>query len=755
VVFTFERQVAIAAPNGPSSLLSDMVSVEAEDDSTVVFTLATPDNALWPQILTSPAAAIVDEDVFSADSLTTDDDIVAGDAFSGQYSITSYTLNSLVQLTRNDSYDGLLGAAANESVIVRYYADESNLKLDIQRGEIAVAYRTLNATDTEDLRGEEGLTVHSGPGAEMRFLVFNPETMPYGSATSEADADKALAVRTAVADLIDRDELSDQVYKGTYAPVYSIVPSALTGSTPAYEQAFGDGSGGPSADEAAAALQAAGITGPVDLKLQYNTDHYGSSTSDEYALIKNQLERSGLFTVDLQSTEWTQYVKEKSTSYPLYQQGWFADYPDSDNYLNLLYGTDEAPSILGTAVKDDAYNEVVLRERSLAPATSAPRRSRRRSASRRRRRSPCRSSRARRPSSPPPRSRASTTRSTAPADSASGCSGASDRGALIGRTGRSAAGGEDPRRPLRPVRASGYGSARTRHPGQSARQRRQLRPGAGPGLAQQVRHVELHRVAADAEVVRDPLVRGAERDQVQHLPLARTELGEVEPVGLRRRIEGEADRQGRPPARGRRDRELPVEPAHALGDRAQGVVAGRQLAPAVVADLDEQVEPVAVPLDPHPARLLRLHERQHGAPHDRAGRVRHLAGEGAPGGGRLDELHVEVAEAHERAQVAPEPRERAHDGLQHRAALLVRGGAQLDQGVRGDVDRDGAGRTVVEALGAQGGEHRLQRHRVPVGLLGDRAGVLLQQGAGGGGLGGIHPPNLPVLPASGTAHPIG
>ncbi|PPG13732.1 hypothetical protein C5D36_12825 [Rathayibacter sp. AY1C6] len=120
VVFTFERQVAIAAPNGPSSLLSDMVSVQAEDDSTVVFTLATPDNALWPQILTSPAAAIVDEDVFSADSLTTDDDIVAGDAFSGQYSITSYTLNSLVQLTRNDSYDGLLGAAANESVIVRY-----------------------------------------------------------------------------------------------------------------------------------------------------------------------------------------------------------------------------------------------------------------------------------------------------------------------------------------------------------------------------------------------------------------------------------------------------------------------------------------------------------------------------------------------------------------------------------------------------------------------------------------------------------
>ncbi|KQQ08217.1 ABC transporter substrate-binding protein [Rathayibacter sp. Leaf296] len=367
VVFSFERQVAIADVDGPYTLLSDMVSVEAEDDSTVVFTLATPDNALWPQILTSPAAAIVDEEVFSADAVTTDDEIVAGDAFSGQYSITSYELNSLVQLTRNDLYGGLLGEAANESVVVRYYADESNLKLDIQRGEIAVAYRTLNATDIEDLRGDEDLTVHSGPGSEMRYLAFNPETMPFGSATPEADPARALAVRTAVAHLIDRDELSEQVYRGTYAPVYSVMPSALVGYTPAYEELFGDGTGAPSAEEAAAVLQAAGITEPVDLKLQYNTDHYGSSTSDEYALIKNQLERSGLFTVDLQSTEWTQYVKEKTTSYPVYQQGWFADYPDSDNYLNLFYGTDDAPSNLGAAVKDDAFNDVVVRERSLQP----------------------------------------------------------------------------------------------------------------------------------------------------------------------------------------------------------------------------------------------------------------------------------------------------------------------------------------------------------------------------------------------------
>jgi peptide/nickel transport system substrate-binding protein len=365
VKFSFDRQVAIADANGPSSLLSDLVSVETPDDNTVVFTLASENNALWPQILTSPAGVIVDEDVFAADAITSDDDIVAGDAFEGPYSISNFAVNSIVELTKNDVYNGLLGAAKNESVIVKYYADESNLKLDIQQGAIDVAYRTLSATDTDSLRDVDGLEVHTGPGAEMRFFAFNLEQMPFGSATDNADEAKALAVRTAVANLIDRDELATQVYKNTYSPLYSIVPSSLSGATSPYKDLYGDGEGAPSLENAEAALAAAGITEPVALNLQYNTDHYGASTGDEYALIKSQLEDSGLFTVDLQSTEWTQYVQQFQTEYPAYQLGWFADYPDADNYLHLLEGDDAVPSTLGVSANDPAFNELVVKERGI------------------------------------------------------------------------------------------------------------------------------------------------------------------------------------------------------------------------------------------------------------------------------------------------------------------------------------------------------------------------------------------------------
>ena len=172
----------------------------------------------------------------------------------------------------------------------------------------------------------------------MRYIVFNFNTMPFGAKTAQADPKKALAVRQAVADLIDRDAIAKQVYKGTFSPLYSYVVDGLTGANTALKGKYGDGNGGPSADKAKQTLTDAGVTTPVDLKLQYNTDHYGPGSSDEYALIKSQLESSGLFKVDLQSTEYVQYTKDATKDvYPVYQRGWFPDYSDADNYLTPFF----------------------------------------------------------------------------------------------------------------------------------------------------------------------------------------------------------------------------------------------------------------------------------------------------------------------------------------------------------------------------------------------------------------------------------
>ncbi|SIN77545.1 ABC transporter substrate-binding protein [Agromyces cerinus] len=362
VKFSFDRQVAIADPNGASSLLYNLDSTEVVDDTTVVFHLKAENDQVFPLILTSFPGAIVDDEVFAADALTPDDDIVAANAFAGPYTITSYDFNTLISFKKNPEYKGLLAEAKTDTVNLKYYAESSNLKLDVQEGGIDVAYRSLSATDIDDLKGNDKVNVVEGPGGEIRYIVFNFDTQPYGAKTPEADPAKALAVRQAVADLIDRDELADQVYKGTYTPLYSYVPAGIAGAVEPLVEMYGDGQGAPDADKAAERLTAAGVTTPVELNLQYSNDHYGPSSADEYALIKDQLESTGLFTVNLQTTEWVQYSEDRTSDvYPAYQLGWFPDYSDADNYVTPFFLIE---NFLGNHYVNQEVNDLIIKQAS-------------------------------------------------------------------------------------------------------------------------------------------------------------------------------------------------------------------------------------------------------------------------------------------------------------------------------------------------------------------------------------------------------
>jgi peptide/nickel transport system substrate-binding protein len=357
VKFSFDRQTAIAADNGPSSLLYNLASTEVVDDTTVVFTLTEANDQIFPQILSSPAGPIVDEEVFSPDEVTTDQEIIDGEAFHGQYVISSYKFNELVQFKAYADYQGLLGAPKTDTVNLKYYADSSNLKLDVQEGNIDVATRSLSATDVEDLTGNDNVDVHTGPGGEIRYIVFNFNTQPFGMTTPDADPAKALAVRAAVADIVDREAIAEQVYKGTYVPLYSYVPAGFPGATQPLKELYGDGDGGPDVGKAADRLEAAGITTPVALNLQYNPDHYGPSSGDEYALVKSQLDESGLFTVNLQSTEWVTYTDQRTQdAYPAYQLGWFPDYSDADTYLSPFFQTE---NFLGNHFSDAELDQLI------------------------------------------------------------------------------------------------------------------------------------------------------------------------------------------------------------------------------------------------------------------------------------------------------------------------------------------------------------------------------------------------------------
>ncbi|MCL2803605.1 MAG: ABC transporter substrate-binding protein [Micrococcales bacterium] len=227
VKFSYDRQMAIADPNGPSSLLVNLDSVETPDPLTVVFKLVEANDVTFPQILASPVGPIVDNEVFDANALTPAATIVDAQAFYGPYSIATYKENDLVDYAPNADYVGVQGKAQNGGITMKYYKKSENMRVEVDNGTIDVAWRMLTATDIATLSESDKVNVLDGPGGEIRYIVFNFDIMP-----GDND-DQKRAVRQAMASVIDRQQLSTEVYQDTYTPLCSFVPEGQLGASTA------------------------------------------------------------------------------------------------------------------------------------------------------------------------------------------------------------------------------------------------------------------------------------------------------------------------------------------------------------------------------------------------------------------------------------------------------------------------------------------------------------------------------------------
>jgi peptide/nickel transport system substrate-binding protein len=354
---SFDRNLKIADPQGASSLYLNLKDIETPDDTTVIFNLKAPD-ATWPFLLTTGGAAIAPAE-YPADKVQPSDQVIG----SGRYTVAEYEPGQQTVLEANDEYTGD-DPAQIDRVIIQYYDKSSTLKQAIEQGEVNLAYRSLSPTDIDDLEGADGVKVEEGAGGEIRYLNFNLDLQ-------EGSDEQKTAVRQAVAQTIDRESIASNVYNGTATPLYSMVPSALQFHTEAFADEYGES---PDPDAATQTLEDAGVDTPVPLEVWWTPSHYGPSSGDEYAEIKRQLDESGLFDVTLKSTEWNQYSEAAFTDkYPVYQLGWFPDYPDADNYTSSFYSKDsflnihyENPEMEKLLAEEKASTDDATREEAFA-----------------------------------------------------------------------------------------------------------------------------------------------------------------------------------------------------------------------------------------------------------------------------------------------------------------------------------------------------------------------------------------------------
>jgi len=324
-------------------------SVTAPDDVTIVFKLKSA-IAYFPQLVaTSPYTPSHPTTFPTTECVLFPTAPVYG---VGPWFISQFTQNEQVVLEPNPFYTGDLKPQVDQ-IIIRYMSDPQTLALAVQKGEVDIAWRFLGPQMIAQLQSTEGLTVGTVKGGAIRFLVLNHDMAPMDDPN----------VVKAMASAIDRNAIADTVYSGTVSPLYSQNPPGFLGANEVFDTMYQS----PNLDAAKAFLAASGYTdaNKCVLDLWYPPEHYGAETAAWMEIIKQQLEATGAFTINLHAQEWATYIPALSggQSYQAGVMGWFFDYPDASNYFypfvyNGGMGTDvalaEEGSTFGKAINEKA-----------------------------------------------------------------------------------------------------------------------------------------------------------------------------------------------------------------------------------------------------------------------------------------------------------------------------------------------------------------------------------------------------------------
>lgn len=294
VKFSIERQLALRSDDGAWHRLAALDSVEIVDDVTVDFGFGSPD-AGFPFVLAGPAGLVLDEEAFFADELTPDEDILDAQPFAGPYAVTAVR-DAVLTL---EPYAGFGGPVPAASALEVQIGDPADLANRLHGGSIDVITGRLTVGAVQSLADDDRVEMARAASGRTRLLAFDFAHMPFGSRTETPDPGKALAIRSAVSEIVDREALAREIGGSRVEPLYGYLPDGIPGASDVFTDLHGDGAGGPDPEQAAAALAAASVEVPVELSIHVDLGQVGDPGSAEAAGLASQLEDSGLFTVSV------------------------------------------------------------------------------------------------------------------------------------------------------------------------------------------------------------------------------------------------------------------------------------------------------------------------------------------------------------------------------------------------------------------------------------------------------------------------
>ncbi|GAA1430985.1 hypothetical protein GCM10009616_16960 [Microlunatus lacustris] len=207
VKFSVQRAARLDVAGSSAPLLSSLRRIDTPDPVTVRFLLSRVDTQFgWA--LASPAASIVDEEVYDADQVRRPEDPIVG---SGPFSVTSFSADEIA-LQRYPDYRGR-NPAALDALVYRSVDDSAVIEDAMAKNTVDVVWRGLDeAAVTRLAQQAVNADATTATGFRQQVLTGTRVLQLRWSPDSRSRGNKAL--RSAIALALQGDRTSDSVVPG-------------------------------------------------------------------------------------------------------------------------------------------------------------------------------------------------------------------------------------------------------------------------------------------------------------------------------------------------------------------------------------------------------------------------------------------------------------------------------------------------------------------------------------------------------------
>lgn len=318
--------LSVTGECGSATNTSNIQSIEAVDESTVVFTFCSPDPA-FPSKAAFAAFPINSSEYLESTGGT--GDLLNAPIGTGPYVVSSWDLGNEIVFTRNPNYWG--DPALEETLIFRWNSEAAARLVELQAGTIDGMDNPAPG-DFEVIGADPNFTLYPRPGTNVFYLGMNNTIAPFTD----------VRVRQAVSMAIDKQRIVDNFYPPGSIAATQFVPPVIFGNTPEVEPLAFDRDAARALLEEAAADN--GWTLPLEVTLNYRD------------VVRGYLPQPGIVGQDLQAQlaeigiNITIEVMESGAfldavaagQVGIFMLGWGADYPDATNFLDFHFGAGSA-----------------------------------------------------------------------------------------------------------------------------------------------------------------------------------------------------------------------------------------------------------------------------------------------------------------------------------------------------------------------------------------------------------------------------